>query len=175
MNRCLEYYKEQNIKAYGFLSKESDFEKKVISLIDKYSPNIIVLTGHDAHYEKSKKGSEYKNSDYFIDTVKKIRKSYGDSIIIFAGACQSNFEGIIKAGASFASSPKGVNIHALDPAIVASYVALTDVNEVVDVEEVCNKTYYGFNGIGGVKIKGKMYTGYPRKEYNEHKSDKKEA
>ena len=133
MNRCLEYYKSQNLKAYGFLSKESDFEKKIISLIDKYNPSIVVLTGHDAYYAKSKDGNSYKNSNYFINTVKKIKKTYGDRIIIFAGACQSNFEGIIKAGASFASSPKRVNIHALDPAIVASYIALTDVNEIIHI------------------------------------------
>lgn len=174
MNRCLEYYRSQNLKAYGFLSKESDFEKKIISLIDKYNPSIVVLTGHDAYYAKSKAGNSYKNSNYFINTVKKIKKSYGDRIIIFAGACQSNFEGIIKAGASFASSPKRVNIHALDPAIVASYIALTDVNEIIDIEHVCNKTHYGFKGIGGIKITGKMYTGYPRKENNEYKSNKAE-
>ena len=32
----------------------------------------------------------------------------------------NNYEDLIKAGANFASSPKRVNIHALDPAIIAS-------------------------------------------------------
>ena len=164
MKRCIEYYEKQNIRCHGEVIKEVNLKDKVCSLVRKYNPGIVVITGHDAHYNKKKDNKEYKNSDYYISTVKEIRKCFGNNIVIYAGACQSNFEGLMKAGASFASSPARVNIHALDPAIVASYIALSDVNEVVDVSLLCDKTHFGSKGIGGLMIKGTMYTGYPRGE-----------
>ena len=161
MDRCMQYYKKQNIKAYSYLSDESMYSEKVIELIIKYKPSIIVITGHDAFYKNKKDNKYYKNSDNFINTVIEIRKKYKD-IIIFAGACQSNYESLIKSGATYASSPNRVNIHALDPAIIASYGALTDVNETIDIKEVLSKTYYKEKGIGGIVVKGKMVSGYPR-------------
>lgn len=164
MKRCIEYYDKQNIKCFGEVIKEVNLKDKVCDLISKYKPCIVVITGHDAHYNRKKGNKEYKNSDHYISAVKEIRKRFGNNIVIFAGACQSNFEGLMKAGASFASSPGRVNIHALDPAIVASYIALSDVNEVVDVSLLCDKTHFGSKGVGGLMIRGAMYTGYPRGE-----------
>ena len=83
-------------------------------------------------------------------------------MIIIAGACQSDYEELIKAGANFASSPKRINIHALDPAIIATKMSLSDVNHDIDLKGIIENTKYGKNGIGGVITKGKMYTGYPR-------------
>ena len=44
----------------------------------------------------------------------------------------NKYEDIIKA-VLLASSPERVNIHALDPAIVASSISLTDKNESLDL------------------------------------------
>ena len=85
-----------------------------------------------------------------------------EKLVIIAGACQSDYEDIIKSGANFASSPKRVNIHALDPAIIAVNIALTDKNKRLDIKELLNKTKYGKNGIGGLVGNGMMYVGYPR-------------
>ncbi|HPF83499.1 MAG TPA: sporulation peptidase YabG, partial [Bacilli bacterium] len=67
-----------------------------------------------------------------------------------------------KAGANFASSPKRINIHALDPAVIASYMALYDSNKEIDIKRVLETTKYGSDGMGGIKTKGTMYIGYPR-------------
>ena len=83
-------------------------------------------------------------------------------MIIIAGACQSNYEELIKAGANFASSPKRINIHALDPAIIASSIAFSDRNQSIDLINVIEKTKYGSDGIGGIITSGTMYVGYPR-------------
>ena len=83
-------------------------------------------------------------------------------LIIIAGACASNFEELIKAGANFASSPKRINIHALDPAIIASSMSLSDINKDINLKNILEKTKYGKNGIGGIITKGTMYVGYPR-------------
>lgn len=83
-------------------------------------------------------------------------------MIIIAGGCQSDYEELIKAGANFASSPKRINIHALDPAIIASKLSLSDVTQDIDLKGILEKTKYGSAGIGGVKTRGTMYIGYPR-------------
>ena len=93
----------------------------------------------------------YKNTINFIKAVKAARKiDSQDKLIIIAGACQSNYEELIKAGANFASSPKRINIHALDPAIVASSLALSDRNKTIDLLSILDKTKYGKDGMGGI-------------------------
>ena len=108
--------------------------------------------------------NQYKNSKYFIDSVKEARKfeKSNEKLVIIAGACQSNYEALIKAGANFASSPKRVNIHALDPAIIACNLALTERNKEINLIELLSKTKNGVDGMGGLICNGMMYVGYPR-------------
>ena len=129
-----------------------------------YNPDILVITGHDAYFRKSRNGSQYKNTNNFVDAVKMARKyeKSHEKLLIIAGACQSNYEEIIKAGANFASSPKRINIHALDPAIIAGSLSFSDKNKSIDLLNILNKTKYGADGIGGIITNGTMYIGYPR-------------
>lgn len=167
LNRCLKYYEDMSIKAIGVKEKEENIANRIKSLIELYKPNIIVITGHDAYYKK--KGikddiNNYKNSKYFVEAIKEARNiiSSHDKLIIIAGACQSDYEELIKAGANFASSPRRVNIHALDPAIIAASISLTEVSRDIDLKKILEKTRYGASGIGGIITKGCMYVGYPR-------------
>lgn len=163
LNRCLNYYKKNNIWAIGILEKEEQLPYKIKDLLIDYNPTIVVITGHDAYY-KQVEGDSYKNSTNFIKSVKEARryeKSH-EKLIVIAGACQSNFEELIKAGANFASSPKRVNIHALDPAVIAAKISLSDVTQDIDLKGILENTKYGIRGIGGIKTKGTMYVGYPR-------------
>lgn len=167
MERCLSFYKKFKIMCYGICIPEEDIKMEIGHYLEELNPDIVVITGHDAYYKR--KGSKdnienYKNSHHFVDAVKAAR-SYErnhDKLAIIAGACQSDYEELIKAGATFASSPKRVNIHALDPAILASSLALSDRNKVVDLIGIIEKTKYGKEGVGGVMTKGTMYVGYPR-------------
>ena len=161
LDRCMNFYKKFNIMAYGVCIKEKDIEFEIKKYLEELNPDIVVITGHDAYYKKK---NDYKNTKNFIDSVK-IARSYEknqDKLVIIAGACQSDYEELIKAGATFASSPKRINIHALDPAIIASYIALYDRNKVIDIIDVLSKTKSGSDGMGGVAVKGSMYVGYPR-------------
>lgn len=161
LNRCLNYYKKENLNAYGIVSKEEDMPKNILKYLKDIKPDILVITGHD-YFNKDK--NIYQNSNNYIKTVKIARnyeKSY-DKLKIFAGACQSNFEELIKSGANFASSPKRINIHALDPAIVASILALTEKTKEIDLIDLLNRTKCGPNGIGGIKCYGSMFVGYPK-------------
>ena len=166
LSRCMDFYNKVHVKAYGINLKESDIQSKIKELLDEYNPDILVITGHDAYYKKmgdEADNNNYKNTKNFINAVKVARKIKShDKLIIIAGACQSNYEELIKAGANFASSPKRINIHALDPAIIASSVALSDKNKTIDLIGILEKTKYGSKGIGGIITNGCMYVGYPR-------------
>lgn len=162
LKRCMKFYKEMNIKANGITLAEFDMPYKIKSLLEEFSPDIVVITGHDAYLKKQR--GEYQNSLNFIETVKEARKyeKSQDKLIVIAGACQSNYEELIKAGANFASSPKRINIHALDPAVLATALALSDRNKNIDLINILEKTKYGKDGMGGIITNGTMYVGYPR-------------
>ena len=167
LNRCLSLYKKLNIMCYGLCLPEADIASEIEEYLNKLNPDILVITGHDAYYKKRGSTSDidsYKNSRNFIEAVKSARRyeKDQDKLIIVAGACQSNYEELIKSGATFASSPKRINIHALDPAIIASELALADRNKTVDLVSLLEKTKYFSEGIGGVITKGSMFVGYPR-------------
>lgn len=161
LDRCLEFYKNAGVLAYGIKLQEKELGQKVLSYLKEIKPDILVMTGHDSY---NKKKEEYKNSKYFCDGIKSARKfenSY-DSLVIIAGACQSNYEELIKSGATFASSPKRINIHALDPAIIATTISLSERGKIVNLINLLNKTKYGKDGIGGLITNGMMFVGYPR-------------
>ncbi len=156
LSRCLDFYKKGNVLAYGVFSPEDKMAENIEKYMEDINPDIVVITGHDSQVKK--------NSKYFVDAVKVCRKYQRDydKLIIIAGACQSDYESLIKAGANFASSPKKMNIHALDPAIIALSLSLFDKNKNVDLLNLLEKTSNGKDGIGGVNTRGVMTIGYPR-------------
>lgn len=167
LNRCLKYYEDINIWAMGVMEKEEEIANHIRDLLEEYNPDIVVITGHDAYYNKKGKEDEltaYKNSKYYVDAIKEARKfeKSHQKLVIIAGGCQSDYEELIKAGANFASSPKRINIHALDPAIIAAKMSLSDTTQDIDLKGILENTKYGSDGIGGIKTKGTMYVGYPR-------------
>ncbi len=164
LNKCMKFYKKNRVKAIGIYANEDNLSKVIKENLNKYNPAILVITGHDALYRKKRKNDNYKNTSKFIDAVKEARKyeNSHEKLVIIAGACQSNYEELIKAGANFASSPKRINIHALDPAIVATCLAFSDKNNNIDLIKILDKTKYGSAGIGGIITKGTMYIGFPR-------------
>jgi spore coat assembly protein len=167
LDRCLRLYKKLNIVAHGVCLKETDFYKEIGKYLNIIKPDILVITGHDAYYRKGKNNrtvDTYKNSQNFIKAVLEARKyeRSHDKLIIISGACQSNYEELLKAGANFASSPKRINIHSLDPALIACSVSLSEKNKDIDLLSIINLTLNKEKGFGGVKTSGTMYLGYPR-------------
>ena len=162
LDKCMSFYKNSKIKAYGFYINEYDMSSRIVGLLKKYNPDILVLTGHDS-FSRSKM-NKYQNTSYFVSAVSEARKyeKEHNKLFIIAGACQSNYEDLIRAGANFASSPKRINIHALDPAIVASCLSFSDRNKNIDLIKILEKTKYGADGMGGIITNGSMYIGYPR-------------
>lgn len=163
LKKSMEYYKKCGIKAVGKQISESKMPDEIEDILISVKPDILIITGHDAHFNKKKDGG-YKNSKYFIEAVKKARnyESSHEKLVIIAGACQSDYENLLISGANFASSPKRVNIHALDPSIIAVNIALTSKTDSIDIKRLLSKTKYGADGIGGLVSNGMMYVGYPR-------------
>jgi len=181
LNLCLKYYKELDIPVVGEHVAEIDQPKKVKFLIEKYSPDILVLTGHDALNKNHKSIydiSEYRNSAYFIEAVKKARmiKPNMSELVIFAGACQSYFEEILAAGADFAASPGRVLIHALDPVFIVEKIAQCPFYKVLPIDEALENTITKFKGLGGYEILGKSRRGGPvvSEEEADNKEDKQD-
>lgn len=167
LDKCLRYYKSNDVYAIGKKIEEKEIVNQITELLEEYKPDIVIITGHDAYYKKKGKKEDinnYKNSKNFVKAIRAARKyeKSQDKLVIIAGACQSDYEELIKAGANFASSPKRINIHALDPAIIASSIALTKKNTQIDLVSILKKTKYGPEGIGGIITNGLMYVGYPR-------------
>ncbi|MBQ9023663.1 MAG: sporulation peptidase YabG [Bacilli bacterium] len=165
LSRCLKFYKSAGLNAYGLYEREDNLYKNMPKYLEDIKPDILIITGHDAYYkQKGMDHKAYKNSDNFAKAVKVARnyeKSY-DKLKIIAGACQSNYEELINSGANFASSPKRVNIHALDPAIIAISIAKTENTKELNLIELLNKTKCKKEGIGGIRTYGSMYVGYPK-------------
>ena len=167
LDRCMNFYNSMGVNANGISLHESLISSRIQKLIEEYRPDIVVITGHDAYYSKKNNKEDihnYQNSFNFISAIREARKyeKSQDKLIIIAGACQSNYEELIKAGANFASSPKRINIHALDPAIIAVSIAFSKKNQSIDLIPLIEKTKYGSDGMGGIITNGTMYVGYPR-------------
>ncbi|MBR1417168.1 MAG: sporulation peptidase YabG [Bacilli bacterium] len=167
LKRCMKYYKDNNVFAIGKKIDEKTISSEINDILMDVKPDILIITGHDAYYKKNgdkKDIKSYQNSENFFKAVKEARKyeKSHDKLIIIAGACQSDYEDLIKAGANFASSPKRINIHALDPAIIATNLALTERNKEINLIDLLSKTRNGKDGMGGLICTGTMFVGYPR-------------
>lgn len=154
------YYKKLGLNAVVKNVPERMQAQVVRGLLERYKPDILIITGHDAMLKKGISYSNiynYRNSKNFINTVKEARKWARSSskLVIFAGACQSFFEALIDAGADFASSPGRILIDFVDPLIVAEKIATTDKNKFVSGHDIAKEIKEGENGINGVGAMGK--------------------
>ena len=164
---CLDVYSQLGIPAVGVAIPEANQYKEVKNLLEKHKPDILVITGHDALHVKNgdlKNINNYRNSNNFLKAVKEARKWQPDldTLVIFAGACQSNYEALMKGGANYASSPGRIMIHALDPVFIVEKIACSRIDVVVPIEEILDQTITGVKGIGGFETRGKFRWAMPR-------------
>ncbi|WP_010235324.1 sporulation peptidase YabG [Clostridium arbusti] len=167
---CLKVYKQLSIEAVGKVIPEYEQPSKIVDIVKKVKPDIVIITGHDG----VTKGindyldlNNYRNSKYFVDSVLRLRdyEPNYDNLVIYAGACQSCYEAILDAGANYASSPERVLIHCLDPVFVCQKVAYTNIDEIVNIQEVVQNTITGAKGVGGLQTRGKCREGYPKSTF----------
>lgn len=109
--KSVKYYKSLGLNAIVKNIPEHKQAQMIKTLLDKYQPDVLVLTGHDGMIKKGTGFNDiynYRNSRHFINTVNEARSwnTKGKELAIFAGACQSYYEAIMAAGANFASSPR---------------------------------------------------------------------
>ena len=166
LQKCRILYERLSVPIYGVHMSEKEMPERVGKLIEQMRPDILVVTGHDAYLKSKGKISDlkaYRNSRYFAETVYEARKKVPnlDQLVIFAGACQSHFESLIKAGANFASSPTRINIHALDPVYIVAKISYTPIKDHINVWDVLRNTLTGEKGLGGLETRGLLRIGMP--------------
>lgn len=167
--KSLKYYKRVGLEAIVKNVPEYKQPRVVYRLLEFYRPDILVITGHDGLIKKDTGYDDlynYRNSKYFIETVKQARlydRNTNANLAIFAGACQSYFEALIMAGANFASSPARILIDILDPLIVAEKIAMADCKEYITIDDIEGELRDGKRGVGGIganrKEKGNFFLG----------------
>lgn len=154
------YYREIGLNAIVKNIPEYKQPEMVLPLLEKYKPDILVITGHDGMIKNGTNYHDiynYRNSKHFINTVKEARKwiNSGNDLVIFAGACQSFFEAIIESGANFASSPGRILIDFMDPLVVAEKVALTEDYKYISIKDIEPDLRDGLKAVSGIGAKGK--------------------
>ncbi|NOU76584.1 sporulation peptidase YabG [Paenibacillus sp. LMG 31458] len=168
LRKSMQIYGELRVPAEGFYIPEAQMADALHRLLPQIKPDIVVVTGHDGIL-KQRKGrgpsnlSSYKNSQNFVNAVQ-IARQYErnrDSMIIVAGACQSHFEALLRAGANFASSPARILIHALDPLCIAAKLSYTSVKDTISMLDIVDLTVTGLDGLGGVETRGSYRMGVP--------------
>lgn len=170
MDLCAATYRQLGVPHNAYHIPEDQQPTRVTALLKKHSPDILVITGHDA-YQKEKKDfkslNSYRSSRYFVQAVIEARKyeHSRDDLVIFAGACQSHYEALLGAGANFASSPERVLIHTFDPVFIVERVAFTPVHQPVELRAIIEATITGYPGIGGLDTRGKFRMGAPKSAY----------
>ena len=170
METCLKVYKQLHLDAVGKAIPEREQPKVIVDLVKEIKPDIVVLTGHDGVLKTTNDYLDlncYRNSKYYIESVKALRNYNGsyDELVIFAGACQSCYECLLDYGANFASSPSRVLIHCLDPVFISEKIADTRIDQVVSITDAIDNTITGIKGIGGLQTRGKYREGYPKSSY----------
>lgn len=154
------YYKKMGLNAIVKNVPENKQHLIVKDYINKYLPDVLILTGHDGMIKAGVKYgdlSNYRNSKYFAQAVVEARKVIPTSnkLAIFAGACQSFFEIIMASGANFASSPGRILIDFMDPLIVAEKIATTERSKFVTINDIVNDLRDGKKSIDGSGVMGK--------------------
>ena len=80
LDRCINFYKDMHLEAYGIKVKESEIEDVITDTLEKYKPDIVVITGHDflkKHAKDKSKIENYQNSENFVNAIKKEKKVIG--------------------------------------------------------------------------------------------------
>lgn len=171
LDQCIKTYNQLGLDAAkGICISEMEQPKVIRKILQENPTDILVLTGHDGflHGKKDFKSLDsYRSSRYFVQSVLEARRFQPnrDSLVIFAGACQSNYEAILAAGANFASSPKRTLIHAFDPVFIVERIAFTSIDRMVSLKDIIRHTVTGTDGLGGVETRGQLRRGYPRSPY----------
>ena len=155
------YYKKRGL---NYIVKHvMEFRQPMVvrNLLQRYKPDILVITVHDGMIKNGKNYNDinnYRNSRYFVKSVNEARRWNSDKneLVIFAGACQSYYEAIMSAGANFASSPARILIDFMDPLIVAEDVSITNKNKLIMMSDLEGKIRNGRRAVSGIGAKGKM-------------------
>ena len=160
--KAYDYYTKVGLNAVVKNIPEYKQPQYMYRLLTIYQPDILVITGHDRilNYKKGLDNiANYMSSKYFARCVQIARiyeKEKGGKLVIYAGACQSYFELLMRSGANFASSPSRIMIDFMDPLMVAERVASTINTRYITMQDISKYIRDGKKGVNGIGAKGTM-------------------
>ena len=136
------YYKKRGL---NYIVKHvMEFRQPMVvrNLLQRYKPDILVITGHDGMIKNGKNYNDinnYRNSRYFVKSVNEARRWNSDKneLVIFA-------------------SPARILIDFMDPLIVAEDVSITNKNKLIMMSDLEGKIRNGRRAVSGIGAKGKM-------------------
>lgn len=161
LSLCMEQYRQLGLKVVGISINENEQPKAILELLKRINPNILIITGHDS-LKREKINSldinDYKNSKYYVESVKIARNYNNDynDLVIFAGGCKSFYEAIMNAGANFASSPNRILIDIMYPVYLAFKIAITSKYSTLSIEKIAKEFSFDEGSIGGILTKGQL-------------------
>ena len=154
------FYKNIGLNVIVKNVAEKKQPQMITGLLNRYTPDILVVTGHDGIIKKEHNFNDiynYRNSRFFVETVIRARmwENRKNKLSIFAGACQSYYEALISAGANFASSPARILIDFKDPLVVAQKIAMTEESDFISIKDIEYDLRDGKDGVNGIGSYGK--------------------
>ncbi len=144
--KCCSLYKKLNLTVDAYCIKECHQPLFISELLSLHHPDILILTGHDSMTKEKRYSmtpSDYKNSRFFVESIKAARKVYKD------------YEALMNAGANFASAPKRSLINIYDPVYVASILSTSSISTVIDLNVLLESGLFTDTDIGGLETRGK--------------------
>ena len=61
LEKCLKFYKNNRVMAFGKTIKEDELDKNVYKLLEEVNPDILIITGHDAYFKKNNDKNDINN------------------------------------------------------------------------------------------------------------------
>lgn len=159
LKQCISLYKYLNVNVIGVVLEEYKQPQYILYLLNKYNPNILVITGHDCCKNSkpySRNINDYRYSKYYVQSVLLARRYNPDTnkLVIIAGGCQSYYELLIKAGANFASSPSRISITITAPVYIAYKLFNTPYDMVVTMDSLYDAFHFDYGSFGGINTYG---------------------
>lgn len=161
LSLCIDLYKIYSINVAAFNIIEYKQPDYIFNILNEFNPKILVITGHDSIKKNATSLSNinsYSCSKYFMKSVKIARyfNPNPSQLVIFSGGCESFYEGIMKCGANFASSPTRTLLDITAPANIACKIATTPKNILITTPMLYREFNFIYGSIGGIPTLGQL-------------------
>lgn len=159
--KSFRYYNKIGLNAVVKNIAEPKQPKMVKQLLEKYKPEILIITGHDSMLKNGTNYTNlynYRNSKYFIEAVRQARQWQfsSDKLFIFARSMSKLLWSNNGSSVLILLHLHGrILIDFIDPLIIAEKIATTDSRIFIRPYEISKELKEGELGVSGIGARGK--------------------